>query len=42
MWDELKTPVVPVVFYGAFDLYPKGYHNLAICIYLLFLYVDAI
>lgn len=24
MWDELKCPVVPVVTYGAFDLYPRG------------------
>jgi 1-acyl-sn-glycerol-3-phosphate acyltransferase len=24
MWDELKCPVVPVVMFGAFDLYPRG------------------
>ena len=24
MWENLKCPVVPVVTFGAFDLYPRG------------------
>lgn len=24
MWDDLRIPVVPVVIFGAFDLYPRG------------------
>lgn len=24
MWDTLKTPIVPIIIYGAFDLYPPG------------------
>lgn len=24
IWEELKCPIVPVVTYGAFDLYPRG------------------
>jgi hypothetical protein len=24
MWEELKAPIVPVVFYGTYDLYPVG------------------
>lgn len=24
LWESLKTPVIPVVMYGAFDIYPPG------------------
>jgi hypothetical protein len=24
MWEELQAPIVPVVFYGTYDLYPVG------------------
>lgn len=24
MWEQLKTPVIPMVFVGAYDLYPPG------------------
>jgi 1-acyl-sn-glycerol-3-phosphate acyltransferase len=24
MWDELKAPIVPMLIFGAYDLYPVG------------------
>lgn len=24
MWDELRSPIVPMIIYGAYDLYPVG------------------
>lgn len=24
MWEQMKVPIIPLVFVGAFDLYPKG------------------
>lgn len=24
MWEQLKTPIIPIVFVGAYDLYPPG------------------
>jgi 1-acyl-sn-glycerol-3-phosphate acyltransferase len=24
MWDELKAPIVPMIIFGAYDLYPVG------------------
>lgn len=24
MWDQLKTPIIPLVIFGAFELYPPG------------------